>query len=468
MRKFAETIAILALVATGWAAGPQVPALPGFHPDPSLCRAGDTYYIVTSSFTWYPGLPIYASTDLKNWKLVGHACGGEEWKSLADIPNASLGLWAPTIRHFDGKFHVACTRLDPAPVSKENPLGRRYLNFVVSATDPAGPWSSPVEIRGLTRIDPDLFRDTDGKTYVVNSSGLVRERRNCQKMISAYELDLATGMIGEPMRLTTGMNTRSVFAEGPHLFRMRNGQYLLTVAEGGTGWAHAVTAFLSESVSGPFVPCARNPVITRRDQPHAPLSATGHADLVETPEGDLYAVFLAVRRDVRGGLMPFGRETFLCPATFDEKEQELRFDDAHLISGTLHEPRELIYRSANPGTRLRRLVAASDSEETVAARVGEGLVVERSASHMLKLVRTAAAVEVIRVRRGEAETLAHVSCGTEPIALKLALEDGMIGCWAGPSSDRLSRIPGEWSWDFLSDGPAFLGPGIGTVAGGGS
>ena len=442
---------------------PPLPALPGFHPDPSICRAGDTYYLITSSFTWYPGLPIYASKDLREWTLVGHACGGEEWKSLANIPDASLGLWAPSIRYFDGKFHVACTRIDSVPKTKSNPRGRRYRNFVVTATDPAGPWSKSIGIKGLWGIDPGLFRDTDGKTYLVNPSGIIQTRIPHQNMISVYSFDPATGVLGKQTRLTTGRNTHSVYAEGPHLFRMRNGQYLLTVAEGGTGWAHEVTAFLSESVEGPFVPCAHNPVITRRDQPRDPLSATGHADLVESPDGKLYAVFLAVRRDARGGLLPFGRETFLCPATFDEGRQELRFDDAHLIAGTIREPRELIYRSANPGTRLRRVVATSDSEQAVATRAGEGLVIERSASHMLKLVRTADAVEVVKTYRGKPETLARVPVGKDAVALKLELADGMIRCFAGPSADKLTRIPGEWPWNFIADGPGFLGPGIGTV-----
>ena len=259
------------------------PILPGYHPDPSITRVGDDYYLVNSTFIWFPGLPIYHSKDLVNWKLIGHALDRPDMVDLTGLADL-LGIYAPTIRYHDGLFYIitTCTYCEG--------------NFYITAKDPSGPWSDPIWLKDAPGIDPSLFWDDDGKCYYTGSGPVVKEDWPTQRDIYIQELDLAQKkLVGEPKHLTFGHANNASFTEGPHIYK-RNGKYMLMVAEGGTGDAHAMTIHHSDSIYGPYVADYINPVISHRHLgKDYPIQATGHADLVETQNGEWWSVMLGKR-----------------------------------------------------------------------------------------------------------------------------------------------------------------------------
>jgi xylan 1,4-beta-xylosidase len=272
----------------------QNPILPGFHADPSICRAGDDYYLVNSSFEYFPGVPIFHSRDLVHWRQIGHCLTRPSQLPLEKM-RASAGIYAPTIRYYDGTFYMVTT----------NVWGTG--NFYVTATDPAGPWSEPTPL-DREGIDPSLFFDDDGKVYYTRHVG------GGDGYVGTQELDLKTGkLVGEMKNVWGG--TGGVWAEGPHLYKI-NGRYYIMIAEGGTSFNHKVTISRSDSPWGPFESCPHNPILTHAGQSDLPIQALGHADLVETPAG-WWAICLGIRP--QGG--PFhhiGRETFLAPVAWSD------------------------------------------------------------------------------------------------------------------------------------------------------
>lgn len=273
---------------------PPNPVLPGFHPDPSIVHVDGTYYVVTSSFEYLPGLPVHASDDLVTWRLVSHVATRPEQLGLATTFTPG-GAWAPTIRHRDGRFYVIVASF----------LGGRGC-VLFSATTAAGPWDDGVVIGAVDGIDPDLAWDAGGSAYVTFSKmgGGVRQVR----------VDLATGTaLEEPRDLWTG--TGMFAAEGPHLYE-RDGSWYLLVAEGGTDRGHAVSIARGPSPMGPFEPCPHNPIITARST-DLEVQNLGHADLVETPTGTAM-VLLGVRPlGIGMAFSPLGRETFLTTVTWE-------------------------------------------------------------------------------------------------------------------------------------------------------
>lgn len=268
------------------------PVIPGFYPDPSVCRVGDTYYLVTSSFTYFPGVPLFRSTDLVHWDQIGNVLDRTSQLDLSKTGRwASLGNFAPTIRHHDGRFYMITTVTDPT----------RMRNFFVTATDPAGPWSDPVDVDVLG-IDPDIAWDDEGNCWV-HFAGEGGINRVC--------IDDRTGaLLSAPERTWSG--TGMVAAEAPHLLR-RDGAWYLLVAEGGTERGHAVSIARGPSPEGPWEPGPANPLVSHRST-GKPIQNTGHADLVEAPDGSWWMVLLGVRP--RGQTPLFhvlGRETFLAP-----------------------------------------------------------------------------------------------------------------------------------------------------------
>ncbi len=284
------------------------PVLPGFYPDPSICRAGDYYYLVNSSFAWFPGVPIHRSRDLVNWEQIGHVLDRPGQLMLRDGVGISAGIWAPTLRYHAGKFYLITT------------AQRAGQNFYVTATDPAGPWSDPHFLPAAPGIDPTLFFDDDGNVYYVgNFDPKGKQRWKNQHEIWLQEIDLATDtLIGERHVLTAGDHEgHSTFAEGPHLYKI-NGKYLLLMSEGGTWEQHAVTVFLADRITGPYRRNPANPVMTHRHLGRmADITTVGHADLVQTPQGDWWAVLLGVRPIGPERHYTLGRETFLVPVSFD-------------------------------------------------------------------------------------------------------------------------------------------------------
>ena len=289
------------------------PILPGFYPDPSVCRVGDEYFLVNSTFAWFPGVPIFRSRDLVNWTQVGHVLDRPSQLNLDGL-GVSEGIFAPTIQHHDGTFYVVTTMVG----------GRDGGNFYVTARDPAGPWSEPRRLKDVDGIDPSLFFDDDGRAYLAHN-GPPPDRRplyDGHRAIWLHEFDLAAGATraGSAKIIVNGgtdLARRPVWVEAPHLYK-RGGYYYLIAAEGGTGPAHSVVVFRSRDVWGPYVPFER-PILTQRHLPATrvmPVTCTGHADLVETQTGEWWVVFLGSRPYERT-LTNIGRETFLLPVRWE-------------------------------------------------------------------------------------------------------------------------------------------------------
>lgn len=289
------------------------PILSGFYPDPSICRAGDDYYIVTSSFSYYPGLPIFHSRDLLNWKQIGYAMDRPSQLNL-DSSGVSRGLFAPAISYHDGTFYIVCTEVT------------RLGNFVITAKDPRGPWSEPVKLPEVNGIDPSLFFDDDGKSYIVYNSippGNVSLHEG-HRTIRLYEFDKeklkVTGQEALLVNGGTDMAKKPVWIEGPHLLK-KNGWYYLLCAEGGTGYNHSEVVFRSRSPLGPFISYENNPILTQRHldpKRKDPVTTTGHADVVETPDGKWWGVFLGCR-PYEGDFYNTGRETFIAPMKWENE-----------------------------------------------------------------------------------------------------------------------------------------------------
>ena len=285
--------------------------LPGFHPDPTLCRVGDDYYMVTSSFEWFPGLPVFHSKDLVNWEQIGHVLNRPSQLQMKDGLKASWGLWAPTIRYHNGLYYVICTATGCGG------------NFFVTAKKPEGPYSEPIFIKDAPGIDPSLFFDDDGKAWYcgsINGNDKTPPRRYpAEDRIYIQQLDLATGeFIGERHIVSSGYAINSPYAEAPHIYKI-NGKYYLMIAEGGTWEDHAVSIFTADQVTGPYTPFICNPVLTHRHLGNdIDITTIGHADWVQTQNGDWYAVMLGVR-PVNGYNM-LGRETFLTPISFQGEQ----------------------------------------------------------------------------------------------------------------------------------------------------
>lgn len=293
------------------------PLLPGFYPDPSICRVNQDYYLVTSTFEYFPGLPIFHSRDLVHWRQIGHVLDRPSQLDLDGI-QASRGLYAPTIRYHDGLFYVINTRVD-SDYSTLVSDADHESNFIVTATDPAGPWSEPYWLKGAPGIDPSLFFDDDGRVwYTGNRLPPQGPSYPHHKEIWLQELDLATMQLqGPTYSLWDGAVTGNLEAEAPHLYKI-NGMYYLLVAEAGTGHNHAVTIARSKNVTGPYEGNHRNPILTHRHLgADYPIACTGHADLVETHNGEWWMVLLATR-PYGGYYYNLGRETFLVPIRWED------------------------------------------------------------------------------------------------------------------------------------------------------
>jgi xylan 1,4-beta-xylosidase len=262
------------------------PVIGGFHPDPSVCRVGEDYYLVCSSFEYFPGVPLFHSRDLVHWRQIGNVLDRPGQLDLPAGTRPSGGIYAPTIRHHDGRFYVITTNVDGGGT------------FLVSSERPQGPWSDPVWI-DLPGIDPDLAWDDDGTCWVALAGvGLAR-------------IDPGTGKVLEgpvPVWSGTGMQ----HPEAPHLYRIGDWWYLL-LAEGGTAHGHSVSIARSRSPRGPYEPAPANPILSHRST-DLPIQCTGHADLVRAPDGTWWMLLLATRPH---GYFPsfhvLGRETFLAP-----------------------------------------------------------------------------------------------------------------------------------------------------------
>nr|WP_199081819.1 glycoside hydrolase family 43 protein [Pedobacter sp. ASV19] len=282
------------------------PILPGFYPDPAICKVGSDYYLVTSTFVYFPGIPVLHSKDLKNWKQIGSAINRPSQMSFMG-EQTSRGLFAPAINYHNGLFYITCTNIDNGG------------NFVITAKNPAGPWSDPVYLKEVRGIDPSLFFDGDRAFVVYNSDPPENKPLySGHRTVKIFELDLATlKEVGSEKILVNGgvdIKKKPVWIEAPHIYK-RNGYFYLMAAEGGTSVNHSEVVFRSEDVRGPYIPYEKNPILTQRHldpKRQNPISSVGHADLVEGPDGNTYAVFLGVR-PYEWDFYNTGRETFIAP-----------------------------------------------------------------------------------------------------------------------------------------------------------
>lgn len=282
------------------------PILAGYYPDPSVLRVGDTFYLVNSSFEHFPGLPIHASTDLVNWRLVTHAVSRTEQFDYTNI-RPSGGLYAPTLREHNGTFYIVCTFVD-GPEGAEG-------NFILSAPSPEGPWSDPTFV-DFPGIDPSLFFEDD-RAWWLGCADAEPYLYEGHKSAWLQEINVATGgFVGERHQLWSGALRDSIWCEGPHLYA-KDGWYYLLTAEGGTEFNHAVTVARSRAITGPYVGHARNPVLTHRHLGEAaPVQNVGHAEIFDDQAGNWWAVTLGTR-PVAGGHV-LGRETFLAPVSWED------------------------------------------------------------------------------------------------------------------------------------------------------
>ncbi|KIA75431.1 xylosidase/arabinosidase [Aspergillus ustus] len=329
------------------------PIIPGFAPDPSIVQIQDTFYLVTSSFHLFPGLPIYASKDLLAWRHIGNAINRPTQLDLsrssanllpvADNPTstekaiAAGGLYAPTIRHHNGTAYIVCTNVIHSSPEEDSEQRSTitFENFIISTPDiGSGSWSDPVPFV-FNGIDPDLFFDDNGRAYVSGSSW-----DTSPSTINCFEIDIRTGAkLSAEAVIWEGYSR--IIPEGPHIYK-RNGWYYLLDAEGGTHESHMIAIARARDIWGPYEPCEYNPILPPAAE-HAYCQFNGHGDLVQDTSSEWWLVCLGVRKD-REGRIVLGRETFLTPVEWPEERpwpriqpipRTLRRGDGHEASQAL-------------------------------------------------------------------------------------------------------------------------------------
>ncbi len=278
------------------AQGFRNPVLPGFHADPSVCCVGDDYYLVNSTFQYFPGVPVFHSKDLIHWEQIGHCLTRDSQVDLTGAYSNNTGIYAPTIRYNDGIFYMVTTNVST------------NTHFYVYTDDPAGEWSEPINIEfARGGCDPSFFFDEDGKCYFMWSGDY----------LSICEIDIKTGKkLSDIHRLWQGEGGR--YHEGPHIYK-KDGYYYLLIAEGGTEHGHHVTIARSPFIYGPWEPCPSNPILSHFNakMQNSSIQGLGHSDLIQAHDGSWWIVFLGYR--THGYLQHvMGRETFLAPVRWDE------------------------------------------------------------------------------------------------------------------------------------------------------
>ncbi|WP_161889505.1 glycoside hydrolase family 43 protein [Pontibacter russatus] len=286
------------------------PILQGCYPDPSITRKGNDYYLVNSSFAMFPGVPIFHSNDLVNWKQIGHVLDRPSQLKVQDS-GISAGVYAPAIEYNKNNdtFYMITTQFSGG-------MG----NIVVKTKDPAKGWSDPIKLQ-FNGIDPSLFFDDNGKAYVVHNDAPPEGKALYEghRVIKIWEYDVQNDKVvpGTDEIIVNGgtdISQKPIWIEAPHIYK-KDGRYYLMCAEGGTGDNHSEVIFVSDKATGPYIPANNNPILTQRyfpeDRPNK-MDWTGHADLTEGPDGKYYAVFLGIRPNEKDRVNT-GRETFILP-----------------------------------------------------------------------------------------------------------------------------------------------------------
>lgn len=286
------------------------PILAGFYPDPSITQVGSDYYLVNSTFTYFPGIPIFHSRDLVNWTQIGNVI---DRPGMLDFDGLGLsrGVFAPTISYNEGLFYVATTCVNCGG------------NFIVTAKDPAGEWSDPIWLPEIGGIDPSLFFDQDGSVYITNTAlppGGARYEGH--RAIWMRRVDPVTfeSISEQKVILNGGVRPEEnpIWIEGPHIY-LKDGWYYLSAAEGGTEINHSQVILRSREVQGPYIPYEGNPIMTHRHldpDRNNPITSIGHADYIQDNSGNWWATFLGVR-PYEGDYYNTGRDTFLMPVNWE-------------------------------------------------------------------------------------------------------------------------------------------------------
>ncbi|AWB65555.1 glycoside hydrolase 43 family protein [Saccharobesus litoralis] len=486
------------------------PVISGFYPDPSITRVGEDYYLATSSFEWFPAVPIFHSKDLVNWQKISYAVSEPSYlPELADI-DPNRGIYAPTLRYHDGLFYLITTCV------------RCGDNFYVTAEDPRGPWSKPIWVQGDRGIDPDLFWDDDGKVYYTGTGILDKSQAPWKNAngIWTQEIDLKTGkLLGKKTQLTFGHAAQAHYTEGPHIYKI-DGKYLLMVAEGGTGSSHAVSVFRADKVTGPYEPFQNNPVMTHRNMGWgAFIHTTGHADLVQTQNGDWWAVMLA-KRNFKGKTM-LARETYLTPVQFQkgwpifnpgkarvleidkrpklpwsplaqpQARDEFKSSQLNMEFNFLRIPTEAWYKTgngklaldlrpetgrdnkANPSMVVRRIKDLAYQAQTkldFSTNKGNekaGLVIYRNKDNWYEFVKTSDSLDVRFWRKGKLTQVASTAFKAKQVVLKVESNSDLKLTFSyGQDEHNLSVLADEVNADATSDNIAlgFNGPYVGMYA----
>lgn len=293
------------------------PILAGGYPDPSICRVGDEFFMVSSSFEYFPALPIHKSKDLVNWELVGHGLNRLKQVSgqinLIDVQSDG-GIHAPTIRFHNGKYYILTTNVYYDEIKQR----ATATNFIITSSNPEGPWSNPIVIKGAPGIDPDIFFDDDGRVWYAGNHQPSDPSFSGETEIWMQELDPKNfQLIGQRFYVWRGA-CGGVWAEGPHIYK-KDGNYYLLIAEGGTSFNHSIMVAVSDKITGPYTSNERNPIFSSRHLSYDNwVHSTGHGDLVELEDGRWYIVMLGVRGDVRRK-SNMGRETFIAPVSWERE-----------------------------------------------------------------------------------------------------------------------------------------------------
>lgn len=281
------------------------PIIPGYYPDPSICRVGEDYYLACSSFELYPGIPLFHSRDLMHWEQICNVMTKDNGFHVEQSYGAN-GVMAPTIRYCNGTFYVINANFSDKG------------NYIVTADKPEGPWSEPHWLDDVPGIDASIFFDDDGQCYIIGTGDVwdngtgVKERGIWAAKYDIEHFKLA----GEPVTIFNSGMRGAASPEAPHLYHIGDYYYLI-IAEGGTEHYHSVVVARSRELFGFYENNPANPVMTHRMMgTHAKIMNVGHADLIDTPDGKWYAVMLASRA-IEGKYKCLGRETFLCPVEFE-------------------------------------------------------------------------------------------------------------------------------------------------------
>lgn len=312
------------------------PILSGFYPDPSVCKKDGDYYLVNSTFSFFPGVPIFHSTDLVNWKQIGHVLDRPSQLNIAD-QEISEGIFAPAISYnpHNDTFYMITTFVGGSG------------NFLVKTKDPAGSWSDPVFLPEVPGIDPSIFFDDDGRAWIVNNQDPEGEPLYPgHKAIWIQEYDVQKDEMTGPRKMIINgghdISEKPIWIEGPHIYNV-NGYYYLIAAEGGTAEDHSEVVFRSRKVTGPYETFEGNPILTQRNLPDDranPVTSTGHADLIKFEDGSWWAVFLGCR-PYQDNHFNTGRESFLLPVDWENewpvilesgKKVPLKVESSHNLS----------------------------------------------------------------------------------------------------------------------------------------